>query len=246
GEAGQDQPQGCHRRHPQQAEECRAASWRNDPRCGGPGGPADHRRRGVQAGEGLDGPAQLREHGPRRHRRPGHRRVPGDRDQEGRGHPGSRGARHPARLRRLPAGLRPALQRLGVDRPQVLQRLRPARARQPRAQPRARLHHPLVRRDRRRGRGDDGRAARHRLEVRWRVQPAQQVQGRALDQRGRRPVPRRPAPRADALVRRRRGRDRPGQAGRRDAVLQRAERRGGRVVHARVPLPRLPGADGPL
>ena len=60
--------------------------------------------------------------------------------------------RRAGHLRGRSAGVRPALERgrrrAGADRQAVLHRRRPPRARVARAQPRARLHDPLVRRDR--------------------------------------------------------------------------------------------------
>ena len=100
----------------------------------------------------------------------------------------------------------------------------PPRPRHARAQPRARLHGPVVRQDRRRQRLDDGRPARHRLEAPGHQQPARQVQGRAVDLRGRRGLPRWPARGPHPLVHRWRGRDRQGEAGRRLPVLLGSQR----------------------
>ena len=81
--------------------------------------------------------------------------------------PDHRGADH---LRGRAAGVRPALERRRrrprADRQAVLHRGRPPRARVARAQPRARLHDPLVRRDDRRRRRQADRDRGHRQEAR--------------------------------------------------------------------------------
>ena len=71
-------------------------------------------------------------------------------------------------------------------RAQVLHRGRPPRAGVAGPQPRARLHHPLVRRDHRRGRRRRDRAARPGREVRRQRQLPHQVHRRAVDLRRRR------------------------------------------------------------
>ncbi len=150
GQEGQDRPSGGHRLHPQEAGGRREAPRLRPRRGVRPGGAGHHRCGRLPAGQGLVGPALLRVRaaidaigapavGLRR-----------DHHQEGQRQPGPRRARHPAAVRGLAAGVRPALQRVGRHRPQALQRVRPSRRRRARAQPRARLHDPLVRRDGRR------------------------------------------------------------------------------------------------
>ena len=75
-----------------------------------------------------------------------------------------------------------------------------------RAQPRARLHDPLVRRDHRRRRRDRARCCGPRQQVRRQRQPASKFMAAPWTVRGRRRVPRRPARRLHALVGRRRRR----------------------------------------
>ena len=81
--------------------------------------------------------------------------LPEGHHQEGRRQPAARAGRHAGRLHRRAAGVRRALEpgrpRAGVVRAEVLHRRRPPGARGAGAQPRARLHDPLVRRDHRRG-----------------------------------------------------------------------------------------------
>ncbi len=108
----------------------------------------------------------------------------------------------PGRVRGLPARLRTALER-GQPRPRAVRRQALRRERRaPRAgvagaQPRARLHDPLVRRDRRRRRRADGpdRLDRQEVQGRRRQLPLQ-VHRRALDQAGQRRGRRRPSPTA--------------------------------------------------
>ncbi len=112
---------------------------------------ADRRPGGVPPDQELVGPAPVQR---RRHRQDRRARLgvrEGD-DQEGDRQPAARARRPGDLLQRRAAGVRRALQHPRPDGAQALHRGRPARARHPRAQPRARLHDPLVRRDRRRRR----------------------------------------------------------------------------------------------
>ena len=115
---------------------------------------ADRRRRGLPADQGLVGPAGVRRPRPRRDRRPRRRSASEIDDQDGRA--AARTTSSPAppiAVRGRAAGVRPRTTTCwaAIER-KFYTAGRPPRGRRARAQPRARLHDPLVRRDDRRRR----------------------------------------------------------------------------------------------
>ena len=145
-----DRPSGGHRGDAREAE-ARRASPRDDHRRGLRAGRGRHRRPRPRSSRSSTRPhGEVQRQAARRHRRARLGLPDGD-HQDGRRQPAARRRRHAGRLPRRPAGVRPALDiDPGADGAQVLHRGRPARARDPRPQPRARLHDPLVRRHHRR------------------------------------------------------------------------------------------------
>ena len=123
---------------------------------------ADHRGRGVPPViKKLVGPARVQRQGARRHRRPGlglPATSPPSRPTATRTTcPRARAVDYTDAPPAFGAALERGRRRAGRDRPQDLHRRRPAPARGAGAQPRARLHDPLVRRDHRRRPDDDER-----------------------------------------------------------------------------------------
>ena len=201
----QDRPPGGHRGDPQEAEGRRApARLRDRRRLRG-------RRvliigcRGLPADQGLVGPARVRRPRARRDRRAASvcqdittKKADGNQHHVPTGHRGRLRGR--ARRRSAPhwneAGVAPA----PIERKFYTDR-RPARAGVAGAQPRARLHDPLVRRDHRRRRRRDDRAPRA-SPTKFSERPTTSATSSSpsVDLRGRRRLPRRPAHRVHALV----------------------------------------------
>ena len=212
GQSRQVRPPEGHRRHQEEAEGRREAPRHDDRRRLRRDRPAHRRRRRLPPGQGLVGAAsvQRRRPGLDRRARVGLRRH---REEERRGRAATTGppaSRSPTRTRRrrsartgTRAASRPRRSTSGST-PR-----RPPRARGARAQPRARLHDPLVRRDHRRRPRQADRDRGHRQEARrQRQQLPVQVHRRSLDVRrreGEQGVPGGPAHRVHALGGRRQG-----------------------------------------